>query len=108
MLRASAQATGVEIDLRSIGDRNRHPGRDDAAVLLRFTDALVGRTTDLDAVRDAVGELLGPGAVAYAAGAAGNFEMMNRVVDAVGIPVSPSMQAMAAELGLASNVRRRH
>lgn len=106
MLRASAQATGVEIDLRSIGDRTRHPGRDDAAVLLRFTDALVGRTTDLEPARRAVGHLLGSEAVAHAAGAAANFEMMNRIVDAVGIPVSPSMQAMAVDLGLSGNERR--
>lgn len=100
MLRASARATGVDIDLRAIGDSDRHPGRDDAAVLLKFTDALVGRTSDLDDGRAAVSRLLGAEAVAFAAAAAGNFEMMNRVVDAVGVPISASMRSMATELGL--------
>ena len=100
MLRASAQANGTPIDLRSIGDRQRHPGGDDAAALLRFTDALVGRTPDLDDSRNGVVDVLGLAAVAPAAAAAGNFEMMNRIVDATGIPVPARMAARAPELGL--------
>ena len=100
MLRASAQVAGVEIDLRSIGDRERHPGRDDAAVLLRFTDALVGRTDELDRARAGLSDTLGHDAVAPAAAVAGNFEMMNRVVDGVGVAVSSSLRSIAPELGL--------
>lgn len=100
MLRASAQSIGVEIDLRAIGDRERHPGRADAVVLLRFTDALVGRTDELDRARAALIEELGPSAVAPAAAAAGNFEMMNRIVDGVGVSVPASMWAMATGLGV--------
>jgi hypothetical protein len=100
MLRASAQVAGVTIDLRSIGDRSRNPGRDDAAVLLRFTDALVGRTDDLDRSREALVDGLGRDAVALAAAAAGNFEMMNRIVDGVGVVVPSSLRAMAPAIGL--------
>lgn len=100
MLRASAQAVGVKIDLRAIGDRDHHPGRNDAAVLLRFTDALVGSTSELERARAALIDELGPSAVAPAAAAAGNFEMMNRVVDGVGVAVPASMWAMAPELGV--------
>lgn len=100
MLGASTQATGVRIDLRSIGDRRRHPGRDDASVLLRFTDALVGRTADLDDARDGVVNVIGVDAVAVASAAAGNFEMMNRIVDATGVPVAARMWDLAAELGV--------
>lgn len=38
--------------------------------------------------------------VALAAGAPGNFEMMNRVVDAVGLPLSVALRSMAGDLGL--------
>jgi hypothetical protein len=102
MLRASAQATGISIDLRAIGDRGSDSGRSDGAALLGFTDALVGRTTDLAAARQRLIDELGVDAVAPAAAAAGNFEMMNRVVDAVGVSVPPSMWAIAPEIGLRS------
>ena len=105
MLRASAQVAGVGIDMRAIGDRGHHPGRADAAALLRFTDALVGRSTDLDDARAALLGLLGAEAVAPAAAAAGNFEMMNRIVDAVDIPVPASMRATGPDLGLGDQNR---
>ena len=100
MLRASTQTMGVEIDLRSVGDRERDPGRADAVALLRFADALVGRTEDLDSARAQVIDILGPEAVAPAAASAGNFEMMNRLVDGVGVAVPASMHAMGPDLGL--------
>lgn len=100
MLRAGAQAVGVEIDLRAVGNREIQPGRDDAAALLRFTDALVGRTDELDETRLALIDVLGREAVALAAAAAGNFEMMNRVVDGTGIVIRPSMKEIASEIGV--------
>ncbi|NQY57591.1 MAG: hypothetical protein HRT86_14105 [Ilumatobacteraceae bacterium] len=100
MLSSSAQATGVGLDLRSLGDRERSPGREDASALLRFADALVGRTTDLDDARDHLTDVLGAEAIAPAAAAAGNFEMMNRVVDATGIPAPRRMDQLAPQLGL--------
>ncbi len=101
MLRASADAAGINLDLTSIGDRSRGPGREDAEVLYAFTDALIGRTDDLDAARARVADVLGSDAVAPASGSAGNFEMMNRILDGAGIPVPASMHdSMGPLLGL--------
>lgn len=101
MLRASADAASVSIDLRSIGDPAANPGRADAEALLRFTDALVKRTADLPAARDHLIDVLGIDAVVPASGSAGNFEMMNRILDGAGIPVSASMRAsVGAMVGL--------
>lgn len=100
MLRASAQVNRINIDTRAIGDRHRPVGRDDASALLAFTDALVGRTDGLAAARDTVADVLGHDAVAPAAAAAGNFEMMNRILDATGVPVPASMRDVAPFLGL--------
>ena len=101
MLRASAITTGIDLDLRSVGDHDIDPGRADAVALLRFADAVVGRTSDLADARAALVEVLGADAVVPAAGAAGNFEMMNRLVDAVGVVVPRSMYAIGPEIGFA-------
>ena len=93
MLRASADAAAVSLDLTAIGDSSKDPGREDAKALLAFTDALINRTDGLDAARERVVEVLGHDAVVPASGSAGNFEMMNRVLDAAGIPVPASMKA---------------
>jgi hypothetical protein len=42
----------------------------------------------------------GPAAVVRAAAVAGNFQMMNRLVDATGVPVGASMWEIADELGI--------
>ncbi len=68
--------------------------------MLRFTDALVSRTGDLDGARVALIEVMGPEVVAPAAAAAGNFEMMNRVVDGVNVAIPASREAIAPEIGL--------
>lgn len=99
MLRASLQAAGRNVNLRALGDVSVDPGRTDAAALLVFTTALVGRTDHLDVARDALIDELGSGAVAPAAAAAGNFEMMNRLVDAVGVR-KPDLRGFTATVGL--------
>ena len=100
MLRASTQVAAIQMDLRSVGDPSMPSGRKDADALLRFTSALVLRQPDLDIARAEVAEILGPDAIGSAAAAAGNFEMMNRILDATGVPVPASMQAIAPELGV--------
>ena len=100
MLRASAEVNQIDIDTRAIGDRRRTAGRDDANALLAFTEALIGRTDDLDSARDSVADVMGSRAVAPAAAAAGNFEMMNRILDATGVPVPASMWELGPYLGL--------
>ena len=103
MLRASAAASAIDLDLTSIGNPSAKPGREDAEVLLEFTDALINRTDQLDAARARLVEVLGSEAVVPASGSAGNFEMMNRILDAAGIPVPQSMHdAIGPTIGLSS------
>jgi hypothetical protein len=42
----------------------------------------------------------GPDAVVRASAVAANFQMMNRLVDATGVPVGASLSAIAPDLGL--------
>ena len=84
--------------MQSIGT-NADPGRQDARDLLRFADALVTHS-GLSEARTNLANSLGDLAVPLASGAAGNFEMMNRILDATGVPVPRSMAAMASEIGV--------
>ena len=99
MLRGSIDQARPDIELRSVGDRTMRSGDAVADALLAFTDALIGRDTGLLATaREQLRSAAGEGSVAAAAGAAGNFEMMNRILDATGVPVTPSMHQLAVSL----------
>ncbi len=100
MLRVSAHAVGHEIDLRSVADRTVTPVDPIDAALYRFTDALIDRTDDLDTTRSTLLDLIGPSGVVAAAAAAGNFEQMNRLVDATGLPITAERWATAPTIGL--------
>lgn len=69
-------------------------GRD----LIRLVDATLADKGDLAVARAAVTDGLGEVAAARAALVIGNFEMMNRVADGIGIPVSPTRLAAETEL----------
>jgi alkylhydroperoxidase family enzyme len=56
--------------------------------LLDFVDALlVGSEADLTRAREKLLEEMGPASLVDAAAVVGNFQMMNRVADATGMPV---------------------
>ena len=100
MLRASAHASGQPIDLRAITDRAPDALLRNGAELLRFVTALIRDHTNLDEERAALAATSGPSAVIRAAAVAGNFQMMNRLVDATGVPIGASLRSIAADLGL--------
>ncbi len=100
MLRASAHATSQPIDLRAITDRAPDALLRDGTELLRFVTALIRDHTNLDEERAALTAMGGPSAVARAAAVAGNFQMMNRLVDATGVPIGASLRTIADDLGL--------
>lgn len=100
MLRASAHATGQPIDLRAVTDRAPDALLRDGSELLRFVTALVRDHTKLDEARTALAVSCGPSAVVRATAVAGNFQMMNRLVDATGVPIGASLRAIAVDLGL--------
>ncbi|MFV1992032.1 MAG: hypothetical protein ACC652_14970 [Acidimicrobiales bacterium] len=103
MLRASAQVTGISLNLLAVGSPTADPLLAGGGELLAFTTALVARDDSrLEQHREQLTSALGPAGTATAAGVAGNFEMMNRLLDATGIPASVD-KAFAAELGLSSN-----
>ncbi|MFQ5554467.1 MAG: hypothetical protein ACE5GC_03740 [Acidimicrobiia bacterium] len=101
MLRESAVATGTTIDLRAVTD----PGVDSrlagGAALLDLADAAVADGAVGDAPGDARSRVLselGGEALVDAAGVIGNFEMMNRIADATGIPVGRGARRANADL----------
>lgn len=98
MLRASLVASSTTLDLGSIVDPSRAPGPPGAAELLGFVHALVRRTDDLDDARARLRAAIGDSATGAVAGAVGNFEMMNRLLDATGVPTAGSLDDITAEL----------
>ena len=101
MLRASAQKSGIEVDLRPIatgvGDTGIPHGRE----IMAFTDAVVLRDSDeLPHARADLETVAGTEFADRAAMVAGNFSMMNRSLDAIGAPVGKHGLPTAALLGV--------
>ncbi|MDH3299979.1 MAG: hypothetical protein OES24_05680 [Acidimicrobiia bacterium] len=69
--------------------------------LTAFTDAAVLRDGhEMPGARTALRNAAGEAAVIRAAAVAGNFQMMNRLLDAIGVRVRRGGMALADELGL--------
>ncbi len=104
MLSWSATNTGREIDIAAIASPQRDPGIDAGRELVALGHAAAGTVTDASHV-EAVAAVVGESAAVKAAAVAGGFEIFNRVVDAVGLPVGRSfrerMTSVIDTLGLA-------
>ncbi len=101
MLRASAHMSHQDINLKAVGDSTLDPNLPAGPQLLAFADALLGSDDDaLDSARSALTDVAGSDSTARAALVVGNFEMMNRLLDATGVPVPISMGSITSELGL--------
>ncbi len=88
MLRESAKASNVAVDLRVVTNSGLDSGVPHGGVLLAFADAVTG--TDgaaLRRAREAIVEQLGAGALVEIAAIAANFSMNDRVANATGIPM---------------------
>ncbi len=100
MLRASAQQTGRQVELSAIA----HPDRDSLLPaghqLLEFVTALIRGGDDLPRARACLLEMAGGAGVVRAAAVSGNFQMMNRLVDATGVPIGQTSRLIADELDL--------
>lgn len=99
MLRASARRTGVEVDLRGVTHDDVDPRLPHGRELLAFADALLAGA-GIDAARDRLVAASGPEAAERAAGVAGTFQMMNRVLDATGCPTGAHGDRVAELLGV--------
>ncbi len=74
--------------MRSLTDTSVASQIPGGAELLALTDATVRRQPEATAAaRQNLLNMLGPEALVDAAGTIGNFEMMNRIADATGMPV---------------------
>ncbi|MGH1502475.1 MAG: alkylhydroperoxidase-related (seleno)protein [Acidimicrobiales bacterium] len=99
MLRASIDRVVERVDLRAVTDPSVDSLIRDGDVLLPFADAVAGQG-DLDATRQALVDRVGEAATVRAAAVISTFEMMNRVLDATGIPIPNRIRSIAPELGL--------
>lgn len=106
MLRASAIANGIEhLDLRALADSAISSGVAGSIATLSLVDAsLANDVPGAAAARTAVAATLGAEAVSETAAVIGNFEMMNRIADGAGTPVSARAREVITdeleELGL--------
>ena len=101
MLRASAHASDVEIEMKGVG----HVAVDSLVrgdtVLGALTDAAVLRDVDeMPIARSRAVEQLGEATTMRAVAVAGNFEMMNRLLDAIGVGPPKGMQGIGDEIGV--------
>ena len=98
MLSSSAQHTGRTVDLRGVGDPSVDPLLEGGRELAALGRAATGAHSD-PAPAHMVADLLGPEVASDAAAVAANFEIMNRVVDGVGLPFGRGRaRQMAAEI----------
>jgi hypothetical protein len=104
MLRASAKATSTPLDLRGLVNDDVDPLLPGGRQLRAFADAITRRdTAELGAARGRLIAALGDQGTATAAGIVANFEMMNRILDATGVPVPRQRSAILDELGRAGD-----
>lgn len=87
MLRESATAFEYDLHLEGLRDLTLPVGVPGGTLLIRLVDAVLTGSEPLDGVHADVIEDLGPEALVDAASVFGNFEMMNRIADASGIPI---------------------
>ena len=100
MLRESATLLGTPVDLNGISDPNCKVIADvpHSEALLRFCDTFLGDDKDaFAAARDSLAEEMGAAAMVDAAGVASNFQRMDRIADAIGIPADAPMVLMQEE-----------
>lgn len=104
MLSWSSSECNRPVELAGIVDATVDPGPPGGAVLVALGHAAVSMVAPDRAPLEAVAAEIGEEAAVDAASVAGNFELMNRVVDATGLPIGPKrrddMRAVIETLGL--------
>lgn len=105
LLRESGKTKKMNYNLKAIVDLDLDSGVENGDVLLAFADAISGTDqAGLKRARAVVEERMGGNAVIEAAIVASNFSMLDRIANAVGIPledfVVSKTQDFWAELGI--------
>lgn len=97
----SSTANREQIDLRAVGDASIDSGLPGGAALSAVVDAAVLRDeAEMPLARAAAIERIGPEATMRAVAVAGNFEMMNRLLDAIGVGPAPQMRDIGEAIGV--------
>ncbi len=100
MLRASVRRSGQPVDLTAISNITRDPLLPAGRELRDLTDAAVLRDPfERDVALPALVAAAGEPAAVRAAAVAGNFEMMNRLLDGIGVGPG-DMASIADDLGV--------
>ena len=85
MLRASAEAKNIPVNLTCVVDPSVDSGIENGDVLLRFADAVCGAdVASLEIARTELLERLGPAVLVEVAG---HFSINDRAANAIGIPM---------------------
>ena len=100
MLRESAKATNTEIDLKALtSDGPGDSGVPSGGLLADFTEAVLGNSESrLVIARQRLGSKLGDGGLVDASAVIANYNALDRVADATGIPLEAAKEANTAEL----------
>lgn len=95
----SSDTLQLDIDLAPVSS-GADPDVEFGPLLRDLTDALTtGRQDDLGPARSALIEAAGEAVTERAIAVCATFQMMNRLLDGVGAPVSKSLHPIAAALG---------
>ena len=100
MLRASSQHLGRAADLGALSDASVDPVTPGGRQLMAFADAVVlGDDLELPPASERLVAAVGPAGAVRAAAIAANFQMMNRMLDAIGVDYGGSA-GLAADIGV--------
>jgi hypothetical protein len=109
MLGSSASQLGIEWEPRSITDPAVDPLLKGGRELVDFVDAAHGDEEEaLAAAMSALTAALGDAATVDAAAVIGNFNQMNRLADATGMPVGQGTMRNTEELRAAAGIEHFH
>lgn len=105
LLRESGETKNVKYNLKAVINLDLDSGVENGDALLAFADAVCGTDqAEIKRARAVVEERMGGNAVIEAAVVAANFSMLDRIANAVGIPledfVVTKTQDFWAELGI--------
>ncbi len=100
-LREGSSAHHVPVDLRAVDQVAVDPLLPAGFELRAMADAVaLWDAEEMPLARVALVDAVGEVGAVRAMAVAGNYGMMNRVLDAIGNPIDPRMAAMADELGV--------
>ncbi len=99
--------SGSEVDLHAVTEGTSGSGVAHGDALVAFAEAVVaGDDESLTRARAGVLDALGPEALVDAAAVAGNFQRMDRIADATGIPLDGALDVMSHDLRDALDLSR--